>query len=150
MLGFRAPNQCRGGRGHPAGRARVARVLIRKHHQRSAARQDVNGLPQARLGSWPFILIKDHTQMASKESGERAAGETFGEQTMNRALNRQGQRQRLQKACRVAYGEQGRAFRGNITGMQQADFSPREREPPTDQPVVKPVAWWIPGPFSMG
>ena len=122
MLRFGAPNQCRGGGGQRAGRGQPRRTLIREHHQRSAACQDVNGLPQGRLRSRPFTLIKDDAQVASQESGEQAAGETFRQQTMDGALDRHRQDQRVQEARRVTHGEQGRTFRGHVRGLQQCEF----------------------------
>ena len=77
MLRFRAPNQCRGGGGQRAGRGLPGRALIREHHQRSAACQDVDGLPQGRLRSRPFTLIKDDAHAASLRIGRAGHGRDF-------------------------------------------------------------------------
>jgi hypothetical protein len=72
-------------------------------------------------------MKKDEAHAARYESGERASGETFCQQTMDRALDRRGQDQGLQEACRVTHRQQGGTFRGHVPGLQQADFSPGER-----------------------
>jgi hypothetical protein len=142
VLGFRASNQQRGSGGQRARRTLPRRILISEDHQRPTACQNVYSFPQGRLRSRPFALIKDEAHVTSKEFGEGARGETFRQQTTNGALNRHRQDQRVQEARRVTDRKQGWTFRGYVAGVQQADFSPREREPPTGEPAAKPVAGW--------
>jgi hypothetical protein len=84
--------------------------------------------------------MKDKAHLARQELGERTTDAASRQQTTDGTIESCCQDERRQEARWLTHGKQGWPFGAGLPRMQQADSSPSEPEPPTNQLVAKPAA----------
>jgi hypothetical protein len=84
--------------------------------------------------------MKNKAHLARQELGEPATDTASWQQATDGTIESCRQDDRGQETRWLTHGKQRWPFGADLPRMQQADSSPSEPEPPTNEPVAKPAA----------